>query len=91
MVGFVFKAKGIADQEEGSRLVKELAKTPLNDLQLVVGSNLEPNDKMLKQLGDATLDRLVFSNRDNDGVTLTKSALIDSGEGAHDILSLIHI
>lgn len=84
VVGVVFKAKGISDQDEDSKLVNELAKTPLNTLQLVVGSNLEPNAKILKQLGDEALDRLVFGNRHNDGVTLLNSALIDEGQGAHE-------
>ncbi|WP_107039060.1 S8 family serine peptidase [Brumimicrobium mesophilum] len=84
IVKLVFKAKGIADQSEESLEIRYLAKTPLNEKQKVFGSNFEPDEKMLKQLGDAAVDKLIFRNRENDGVTLTDSALINEGQGSHE-------
>ena len=56
----------------------------LTDKQLVIGSNLEPNDRLLRQLGNDALDRLVFSNRPNDGVNLTDSALVKIDDTPHN-------
>ena len=62
----------------------ELMKKEFTSKQLVVGSNLEPNDRLLRQLGNDALDRLVFSNRPNDGVNLTDSALVKIDGTSHD-------
>ncbi|GAB5472418.1 MAG: hypothetical protein Mars2KO_05170 [Maribacter sp.] len=75
-VNLVLKAKGIKDQEEDGKYVNQLNENyPLNAKQLLIGSNYEPDEKAWKVLADEGVDRLIFKGRNNDGVTLTASAL----------------
>ena len=70
------KAEGIKNQSEDSAFVKKLNREfPLGPKQMVFGANFEPQSKRWKNFADEVLDRTVFSNRQNDGVNLTSSAL----------------
>jgi len=83
VVRWIGKADGIEDQAPDSRLLKSLKKNkPLSPAQLVIGADYEPSARILRQLSDQAVDRAVFGNAQNDGVTPLKSALVQDDDPA---------
>ncbi|MFK8055648.1 MAG: S8 family serine peptidase [Saprospiraceae bacterium] len=73
----ILESPGIADQSTNSTWLSSLnAGYDFNRSDdLYVGSNFEPNRKLMRKLGDFVLDNSVFSGMTNDGVAPTMGAL----------------
>jgi len=82
IVRIILGAPGISDQAPDSELIRQLAESPLDSKQLLIGGDFEPDARMLKQLGDQALDVAVFGSLASDGVTPLHSALA-SNEGQY--------
>jgi len=82
----IWNLPGILDQSVDSRLVETLKNLPLPDEHLLIGSNFEPRKKLGERIFDPALDFTIFKGQDNDGVTLTSSALITNVQQLNRLL-----
>lgn len=76
----IWDNQGLLDQAIDSDTVKKLKKDfPLDEEKhLLIGSNFEPKARLGERLFDPAVDFAIFKGKDNDGVTLTSSALISN-------------
>lgn len=85
----IWNNPGLMDQSIDSAIVQDLRDNfPLPSPQnhLLIGSNYEPSEKVAQKLFNPTIDFTIFSGMDNDGVTLTSSALISENSGLNRLM-----
>lgn len=82
----IWNLPGIMDQSTDSRIVEELKRLPLPEKHLLIGSSFEPRQNLGEKIFDPALDFTIFKGQDNDGVTLTSSALITNVQSLNRLL-----